>query len=175
MSTYRNAHRNPLRPTHLFRPAVSRTAAVAALVVTLAACAGPADEASDDTPSTDTTETSSPTTAATPDAPPTTPAEPAPATETTQAPEPAGPSLDVVVAGDEIGPNAEEIDLAVGEELVIRFDADRAGELHVHSKPEQYVQFEAGRTEQILVIETPGEVEVEEHDSGAVVALIQVS
>lgn len=82
--------------------------------------------------------------------------------------------LDITVTGDEVSPNAEEVDLAVGEPLVLRFTADRDGELHVHSKPEQYVEFGEGTTEQELVVETPGEVEVEEHDTGAVVAVITV-
>ena len=52
--------------------------------------------------------------------------------------------------------------------------ADRVVELHVHAKPEQYLEFEAGTSEQELVVDTPGTVEVEEHDSGAVVALLEV-
>ncbi|WP_231252727.1 hypothetical protein [Nocardioides furvisabuli] len=56
---------------------------------------------------------------------------------------------------------------------MIEIQSDRAGELHVHSTPEQYVEFDAGRTSAQLVIETPGSVEVEEHDTSAVVALIE--
>ncbi len=53
-------------------------------------------------------------------------------------------------------------------------DSDRAGELHVHAKPEQYVEFTPGTTEKTLSIETPGSIEIEEHDSGTVVALLEV-
>lgn len=91
-----------------------------------------------------------------------------------EAPTSAGPSLNITIGGEEIEPNAQEIDLAAGEKLTIEVQSDRAGELHVHSTPEQLVKFDAGTTSTQLVVETPGTVEVEEHDTGAVVALIEV-
>jgi len=81
----------------------------------------------------------------------------------------------VSINGDRVTPNGEAIELGVGEPLLIQFDTDRAGELHVHSKPEQYVEFAAGTSIKTLVIETPGVVEVEEHDTSIVVAQIEVS
>lgn len=88
--------------------------------------------------------------------------------------EQAGPLLEVVIAGEKVSPNAQEIALGVGEPLTVTVDSNRAGELHVHSKPEQYVEFNQGASEHELVIKTPGEVEVEDHETGAVVALIEV-
>ncbi|PKH41764.1 hypothetical protein SAMN05192575_109105 [Nocardioides alpinus] len=149
-------------------PAFIRTTktVVAALVAVtvLAACSSP------DTTSEPTSETSSatPSTSTTP-----TPTESAPAT-TEEEPTPAGPSLSVTIDGEDVQPNAQEIDLAVGEKLTIEFQSNRAGELHVHSTPEQFVKFGAGATSAQLVIKTPGTVEVEEHDTSAVVALIEV-
>jgi uncharacterized lipoprotein len=149
-------------------PTVTQTTKtlVAALVATtmLPACS------SNDTASEPTSETSSatPSTSTTP-----TPTESAPAT-TEEVPTPAGPSLSVTIDGEDVQPNAQEIDLAVGEKLTIKFQSNRAGELHVHSTPEQFVKFGAGATTAQLVIKTPGTVEVEEHDTSAVVALIEV-
>jgi hypothetical protein len=120
-----------------------------AATTVLAACA-----------STDTTPESTPETSSA------TPAE--------EAPTSAGPSLNITIGGEEIEPNAQEIDLAAGEKLTIEVQSDRAGELHVHSTPEQLVEFDAGTTSTQLAVETPGTVEVEEHDTGAVVALIEV-
>jgi hypothetical protein len=88
--------------------------------------------------------------------------------------EPQGPVLEVTIDGEDVSPNSPRIELARGEPLVIEFRSDRAGELHVHSKPEQFVEFPAGSSTQELVIETPGLVEVEEHESGAVVAQLAV-
>ena len=132
------------------------------LATTLTACGG----GGDDSP-TATETTSSPATSPS-DADQPGPSEPS-ATKTSE-----GPRLEVTVNGDQVSPNAEEISLGTGEPLTLQIRSDRAGELHVHAKPEQYVEFGAGTTTTELVIDTPGSVEVEEHESGAVVAQIEV-
>ena len=105
------------------------------------------------------------------------PAEPSPS-EASSSPsepaEPAGPTLAVTVEGEQVTPNAEELTATVGEPITITFTADRAGELHVHAKPEQYVEFTEGTTTAELVIDVPGSVEIEEHETGAVVAQVEV-
>jgi hypothetical protein len=88
--------------------------------------------------------------------------------------EPEGPVLEVAIDGAGVSPNSQRIELARGEPLVIEFRSDRAGELHVHAKPEQFVQFPAGSSTRELVIDVPGLVEVEEHETGAVVAQLEV-
>lgn len=85
-----------------------------------------------------------------------------------------GPVLTVTIDGDEVSPNAEEIDLGTGEKLLVEIDSDRAGELHVHAASEQSVEFAEGTTKSEIVVNTPGTVEVEDHDTSAVVALIEV-
>ena len=85
-----------------------------------------------------------------------------------------GPLLTVTIDGDQISPNAEEIDLGTGDKLLVEVQSDRAGELHVHSAPEQLVEFADGTTNSEIVVNTPGTVEVEDHDTSAVVALIEV-
>lgn len=97
---------------------------------------------------------------------------PAAPTTTAAAPE---PDLAVRIAGDQVSPNAVTLEVPAGEPLQVQVESDRAGELHVHAKPEQYVEFDEGRTEVDLVINTPGTVEVEDHETGAVVALIEVN
>ncbi len=136
-----------------------------AVALALGACAGPTAE--DASPN-----AAIPTTTATSDATqqPATPS----ADATSEAPEATGPSFVVTIDGEKVGPNAQELDAAPGERIAISFDTDRAGELHVHSKPEQYIKFAAGTSTKTLVIKTPGTVEVEEHDSEAVVAVVTV-
>lgn len=89
-------------------------------------------------------------------------------------PKPAGPALNVRIAGSEVAPNGKSLQLPAGKPLTISFKTDRAGELHVHSKPEQFVEFPAGTSTKKLTIDVPGVVEVEEHDTSRVVAQIEV-
>ncbi|WP_341925390.1 hypothetical protein [Nocardioides psychrotolerans] len=150
------------------RPLTLSAAALTA-VLALGACSGAADEdaAPVDAPSTQATET--------PSASPSAPAATDQPTEAPTSEAPVEADLAIVIAGDEVSPNAVEISVGRGEPVLISFDTDRGGELHVHSKPEQYVEFEAGTSQQELVIEVPGQVEVEDHDTGDVVAVISVT
>ncbi|PWN04306.1 hypothetical protein DJ010_01245 [Nocardioides silvaticus] len=138
-------------------------------VLALSACSGSNDE------STDAPEA----TAAAPDDSGSAPPEESPSTSPTQSVSPteeapAGPSIEVRIEGDRVAPNAEELALAVNETLVWNITSDRAGELHVHSKPEQYVEFGEGETRAEMTVETPGSVEVEDHETRAVVAILEV-
>jgi hypothetical protein len=141
------------------------TVAVAfTLVLALVAC-GSADE--DTAPPAEPTDATS---SVTPSAATSSAAPASPTTESTDL----GPLLTVTIDGDQISPNAEEIDLGTGDKLLVEVQSDRAGELHVHSAPEQFIEFAAGTTHSEIVVNTPGTVEVEDHDTSAVVALIEV-
>lgn len=94
-----------------------------------------------------------------------TPASPAPAV---------GPSLDVTVAGDEIDPVGKALDAKTGDTLVITITSDRAGELHVHTSPEQELEFEPGTTKLEVELEQPGQVDIEEHASDTLIARVLV-
>ena len=89
-------------------------------------------------------------------------------------PLPQGPFADLTFTGDTVSPNGERVDLGVGEKLTLRIDSDRPGELHVHSTPEQEISFPAGQSERPLVIDQPGVVDVEEHESGKVLLQLEV-
>lgn len=152
------------RPVRLFAPALLAT-------LVLAGCG--AEEAAPET----APETAEPATSAPAPAP--SPSEsPGPSPAETQSPEPAEPEgvvVDVAVAGDRISPNGERVLAELGEPVTFRIESDRAGELHVHSTPEQVIAFTAGTSEHELVIDQPGVVEVEEHDTDLVLVQLQVS
>lgn len=145
--------------------------ALAAAAVATALLAGCSDDSGDG--SADPSPAPSSSTAESPATETTESTEPTTAPETTE-PEDAGQSLTVKVTGDQLTPNGELIDLAKGEPLTLTIDSDRAGELHLHAKPEQHIEFQAGTTTHEIVIDTPGMAEIEEHDSGIVIAQLQV-
>jgi|TARA_B100000678_G_C18096295_1_gene456876 cytoskeletal protein RodZ len=153
-------------PTFI-RPTRTLVATLAATAV-LAACSNTDDTTPGSAEPTSAPSSATPSTASTP--------EPTASDSVTasEEPAPARPLLSVTIAGEDVQPNAQEIDLATGEKLAIEIQSDRAGELHVHSTPEQFIEFDAGTTSTRLVIETPGSVEVEDHDTSDVVALIEV-
>jgi hypothetical protein len=83
-----------------------------------------------------------------------------------------GQVITITIDGDEITPNVE---VPLGEPVTLDITADRAGELHVHSTPEQEVEFDEGETRAELTIDQPGVVEVEDHELGTVIVQLEVS
>jgi len=127
-----------MRKTLTLLPAV-----VLALVV-LAGC-GDDDPGSTPTPTPSTTPTGTDTTSPTPTEDP-------------------GVVIEATIRGDELDPNGERVDVKLGEPITIVVDADRAGELHVHSDPEQELEYAKGTTRlELDPITVPGIVEVEDH------------
>lgn len=145
-------------------------AAALTTVLALSACSGGDDDSTDGAPEATATAPDDAGSGSPEESPSTSPTESGSPTE--QAP--AGPSIEVRIEGDTVAPNAEELSIAVNETLVWNITSDRAGELHVHSKPEQFVRFGEGETRAEMTIETPGSVEVEDHETSAVVAILEV-
>lgn len=83
-------------------------------------------------------------------------------------------AIEIEIEGDEIAPNGELIKVRVGEAVKLELESDRRGELHVHATPEQELDFGRGRTSLEVTIDTPGVVDVEEHESGVVILQLQV-
>jgi plastocyanin len=87
----------------------------------------------------------------------------------------ASTDVDVTVDGDTISPTNEQLEIAVGDTVTLHVTADRSGELHVHSSPEQELEFEKGETDLPITLDKPGAVDVEEHASETLVLRILVS
>ncbi len=86
----------------------------------------------------------------------------------------AATSVEVTIEGDTVSPMAEAVELGVGEPLVLDVTSDRTGELHVHSNPEQSYTVEPGSQTFEIVLYKPGQVDIEEHGSHALVLRVLV-
>jgi hypothetical protein len=76
--------------------------------------------------------------------------------------------------GDSFTPNGERVELGVDQTLVLTIESDEAGELHVHSTPEQEIAYDAGTSEHEIVIDRPGVVEVESHEPDVILLQLEV-
>jgi hypothetical protein len=101
---------------------------------------------------------------------------PAGADSSSSAPSDGGDTVAVTVTreGDTFTPNGERVELGVDQTLVLTVTADEAGELHVHSTPEQEIAYDAGTTEHEITIDRPGVVEVESHEPDSIVLQLEV-
>jgi ABC-type glycerol-3-phosphate transport system substrate-binding protein len=72
--------------------------------------------------------------------------------------------IKVTFDGDSVEPNGELVKVDVGQKIELDVTADKPGEIHVHSSPEQEFEYQAGSsTIEVKPITTPGRVEVESH------------
>jgi hypothetical protein len=137
--------------------------AVLVLAASLSACGGDGDET--DPTTTDPTSTSSPSDTPS-DSPSDSPSETEADNDTV--------ALTVTRTGDTFSPNGERVELGAGQPLVLTIEADAAGELHVHSTPEQDIAYGEGTSEHEIVIDRPGVVEVESHDPDLILLQLEV-
>ncbi len=84
-------------------------------------------------------------------------------------------SIEITISGDEVTPNGERVEAPLGEPVEFVITADSAGELHVHSDPEQELEYAAGTTVlELDPIDKPGIIEVESHDLGVTIVQLEV-
>ena len=78
--------------------------------------------------------------------------------------------------GDTVTPNGERVEVETGQPIELNVTADAPGEIHVHSDPEQELEYDEGSsTVEIAPIDQPGVVDVESHDLEAVIVQLEVS
>lgn len=142
--------------------ALSRILVLAATTTLLAACGGGGDGAD-----------GGGSTAAASSSPSVTTVAPSDMTDQQQAPDRL--TIEVKIQGGEVTPTNAALQAKVGQPIVIRVDSDAADELHVHSVPEHSFPVEAKPGQQLqFTVDVPGNVDIELHDAGKVVATIQV-
>ncbi|MGN6575416.1 MAG: hypothetical protein ACTHKG_06995 [Nocardioides sp.] len=144
------------------RTALTRLLVITTTGLALTACGG------EDTPAADET--------------PTPPASSSAATEqspsesaTAEEPAPDENVIEITIEGDQITPNGDRVEVPLGQPVTFDITSDRAGELHVHSTPEQELAYADGETQVKATFDKPGIVEVEDHESDKVVVQLQVS
>ncbi len=83
-------------------------------------------------------------------------------------------TIEVTFEGGKVTPSGERVEVSRerGVELVVQ--ADEGGEIHVHSNPEQTLEYGAGTTTLPVTIDQPGVVEVESHDLDQVIVQLEV-
>ena len=73
-------------------------------------------------------------------------------------------TIDVTFEGSDVTPNGDRVEVQVGQPVEFVVKADAEGEIHVHSDPEQELEYGVGTTTlQTFTIDKPGIVEVESH------------
>ncbi len=84
-------------------------------------------------------------------------------------------TIRVTFQGDSVTPNGDRVKVKLGSPVVLEIDADKAGEIHVHSTPEQEISYPAGSSTEKITIDKPGVVDVESHSLDKTIVQLEVS
>jgi len=87
---------------------------------------------------------------------------------------PSGTTINVTFTGDTVKPNGVEKKVKAGKPITLHIVADKPGELHIHSSPEQEIEYAAGTSDKKLKIDRPGIVEVESHNLDKLIVVLEV-
>ena len=85
-----------------------------------------------------------------------------------------GSRIDVAIRADGVHPSGERVEVRAGAPLTLVIRATAPGELHVHSSPEQHVDYPRGLSTATLRIDQPGIVDVESHQLDKLVVQLEV-
>lgn len=83
-------------------------------------------------------------------------------------------TVDITFKGDTVTPEGTSVKVKAGEPLKLHITADKAGEIHVHSSPEQHIEYAAGTTDKSVTLDQPGVVDVESHTLDKLIVQVQV-
>ncbi len=74
-------------------------------------------------------------------------------------------TIEVTVEAGQVQPDGDRVDVDVDQPVDVVITSDEAGELHVHSSPEQTFEFDAGENDPIkLQFDRAGLVDIELHE-----------
>lgn len=84
-------------------------------------------------------------------------------------------TIDITLKGGTVKPSGSAVKVQKGKPITLHIVADKAGELHVHSSPEQHVEFKAGTTDKTLTFDQPGVIDIEDHALDKLIVQLEVS
>jgi plastocyanin len=84
-------------------------------------------------------------------------------------------TVEITFSDGSVTPNGERVEVKAGQPVELVVKADEPGELHIHSTPEDELEYGAGTTTLKLTLDQPGVVDVESHDPKVVIVQLEVS
>lgn len=80
----------------------------------------------------------------------------------------------ITIKDGKVDPSGDRVDVGTGQPIDLEVTADKPGELHVHSEPEQQLEYAAGETTLKIAIDRPGVVAVESHELDQIIVQLEV-
>lgn len=96
------------------------------------------------------------------------------ATPTTAGAATTGTTVKISVTDTSVDPSGTRVQVKKGEPVTLLITATVAGELHVHSSPEEHVEFPKGTSAASITLKQPGVVDVEDHKLNKLIVQLEV-
>lgn len=74
-----------------------------------------------------------------------------------------GTVVRIKITGHSVTPDGSQVQAKRGKPVTLLIDASGPGELHVHSSPEQHIEYPKGTSAATLTFKNPGVIDVESH------------
>jgi hypothetical protein len=84
-------------------------------------------------------------------------------------------TIDITLKNGTVKPSGSQVKVKAGSPVHLHIVSDAPGELHVHSSPEQHIEFGKGTTQKTLTIKQPGVVDIEDHALDKLIVQLEVS
>lgn len=82
--------------------------------------------------------------------------------------------VDITFDDGQVTPSGERVEVGVGDPIDLKVTADEPGTLHIHSTPEQELDYPQGTKTFEVEIDRPGVVVVESHELDVTVVQLEV-
>ena len=148
--------------------------AVGLLLVLAGTAACGSDDATDSGSSADPAPSSAAASPSETSSAPAEPTSPSEDDESSESSESSDQAIDITIEGDQVAPNGDRVEVALGEPVDFVVTADAPGEIHVHSDPEEEFEYDAGTSTTTLTFDRPGVIEVESHALDKLIVSLQV-
>jgi hypothetical protein len=84
-------------------------------------------------------------------------------------------TIDIAFKGGKVTPNNKQVRVKAGAPLRLHITADSPGEIHVHSTPEQEIEYDAGVSDKTVKnLDQPGVVDMESHTLETLILQLEV-
>lgn len=83
-------------------------------------------------------------------------------------------TIAVTIADGKVDPNGERIKVGKGAPVTFVINSDKEGEMHIHSTPEQSVEYGVGETTATVTLDQAKLIDVELHDPAMTVVQLEV-
>ncbi|HEX4189523.1 MAG TPA: hypothetical protein VHZ06_00900 [Marmoricola sp.] len=97
-----------------------------------------------------------------------------PSAQVTSTPAANAKIIKVKFTGSKVSPDGVPVQVTQGQPIVLQISSPKSGQLHVHSSPQEHINFPSGDSEITLDFKQPGVIDIEDHALNQLIVQLEV-